>query len=135
MQHFMKHHIIECQPRNVRLIEDAADDDGVVAGIEVSEARAGPNKAPTNSGTGHESMEMQGIESLEYFDKVIEIALGTAAQFAPTLLPDQLRAVTHVATVQKKPVSGLECGGRLPSKQLGEKDKGQGFRDWRGRRG
>src|SRR3989442_565691 len=37
VQHLMEHHVFQRQPRRRKIIEDPADDDGIVRGIEVAQ--------------------------------------------------------------------------------------------------
>jgi len=71
------------------MVEDAADDDGIVGGVVVAEAAAGLVLAPGELRAPHESMEEAAVEIVEDFFQMIVMAAGRADVLASANLTDE----------------------------------------------
>src|SRR6266852_4086998 len=94
------------------MIEDAADDDGVVCRVIVAEAAAGMVLAPGELRAAHESVEEATVEVVENFFQMIVMAAGRANVFASAHLADEPRFGGNVVAGDIVPIT------------LGEQDVG-----------
>ena len=78
VEHFVVEDVFDGISRHVRVVEDAADDDGVVRGIVVAEAAAGVVLAPGKLRTAQESVEEAAVEVVEDFFQMVMVATGGA---------------------------------------------------------
>src|SRR5712692_9129254 len=113
------------------MIEDAADDDGVVCRVIVAEAAAGMVLAPGELRAAHESVEEATVEVVENFFQMIVVAAGRANVFASAHLADEPRFGGNVVAGDIAAITGaVRAIDRLTIK-LGEQDVGdrvqQGF--------
>src|SRR5579864_2949405 len=90
VEHFVVDDVIQHVPRHGGMIEDTADDDGVVRGIVVAEDAAGLGLAPAHAGTGHQAMEKAAVQVLKDGLEIVEVAAGGAQQFAAAHLADKV---------------------------------------------
>ena len=65
VQHLVEHHVLQRQPRRARIVEDPADHDHVVAGVEMPQPRARPDVAPAQPGPRHHAAEVLPVQLLE----------------------------------------------------------------------
>src|ERR1035438_8625421 len=84
VQHFVEHHEFQSQGRHVLAIEDAADDDGIVRGIEMPEHTARRATAPPKLRSAQQTIEILGIEPLEDLGEVEMLAFGDGHEIHPT---------------------------------------------------
>ena len=89
MQHLVEEDVFDSVSRDVRVVEDAADDDGVVRGVVVAEAAAGVVLAPGELRASHESVEEAAVEVVENFFQMVVVAAGGADVFASAHLADE----------------------------------------------
>src|SRR4051794_1163494 len=86
VKHLVVEQVFYGRTRGIWSIEDAADDDGVVGGVVVTEHTAGVMSAPGKDGTPEQTMEEAYIERLEDLIKVEVMPLwGENAFPAPGL--------------------------------------------------
>ena len=78
MEHFVEEDVFHCVARHARVVEDAADDDGVVGGIVVAEAAPGVVLAPGELRAAHESVKEAAVEVVEDFLQMVVMAAGGA---------------------------------------------------------
>src|ERR1700722_7284949 len=83
VQHFMEQNVLNRIPWYARMIEDAADDDGIVRRIVVPKAAAGVVLAPCKLRTAHQPVEETPIEVVEDFFQMIVLA-ASGADVLPT---------------------------------------------------
>jgi hypothetical protein len=91
VQHLVEQDVFDGVAGHARVVEDAADDDGVVRGIVVAEAAAGVVLAPGELRTSHESVEEAAVEIVENFFQMVVVAAGGADVFASAHLADEPR--------------------------------------------
>src|SRR5208337_1280635 len=65
VQHLVEEDVFDGIAWNARVVEDAADDDGVVSRVIVAETAAGVVLAPGELRASHESVEKAAIEVVE----------------------------------------------------------------------
>src|SRR5712692_360343 len=75
VQHFMEHHVFERQRRRRRMVENPADDDGVVGWVEVAQDLARRPPAPAQQRPPQQTLEMLAVQALEDFFEVMVCAL------------------------------------------------------------
>src|SRR5208282_6764298 len=83
-------------PRHARMVEDAADDDGVVRRVVVAKTAAGVVLAPGKLRTSHESVEEAAVEVVEHFFQMVVVAAGGVDVLASAHLADEARFGGHV---------------------------------------
>src|SRR6266849_1804266 len=91
MQHLVEQNIFNSVSRHPRVVEDAADDNGVVGGIVVAKAAAGMVPAPGELRASHESVEETAVEVIEDFFQMVVVAAGRADVLASAHLADEPR--------------------------------------------
>ena len=75
VQHFVVEDVLDCVSGDARIVEDSADDDGVVGGVVVAEAAAGVVLAPGELGAAEESVEEAAVEVVENFFEVVVVSM------------------------------------------------------------
>src|SRR5207302_10637949 len=90
VQHLVIHDVIEYVRGHRRMVEDAADDDGIVRRIVVPENPACLGLAPTHAGSCHEAVKEPGVEVFEDRLEVVKVSARGAEELASTHLPDQM---------------------------------------------
>src|ERR1700674_2659739 len=78
------------------MVEDAADDDGIVGWVVVAEAAAGVVPAPGELRPSHESVEKAAVEVVENFFQMVVMAAGGADMLASAHLADEARFCGNV---------------------------------------
>src|SRR5258708_31682320 len=82
VQHLVEENVFDRVARHARMVEDAADDDGVVRRIVVPEAAAGVILAPGEFRASHESVEEAAGGGFEDFFPGGVRAAGGAGMFS-----------------------------------------------------
>jgi len=131
VQHLVEHHIFEGERRSARPVENAADHDGVVRRIEMSEHAARGPAAPTQLRPAHQAIEILRVEALENLFQIVMLSGRPGKELAPADLAHQLRLAPDVAPVQIQPVTVRVHGRHRLSVQLAEQDERQRFGDRR----
>src|SRR5437016_3251949 len=90
MKHLVVDEVFNRISGNTRAIKYAADHDGVVCRIVMSQALARVIGAPGHLWTRHESIKEPGIEIIENGFQVVMCALGPMNLLASAHLPDQM---------------------------------------------
>jgi len=122
MQHLVKENVFDGVLRHARMIEDAADDDGVVGGIVMAKAAACVVPAPSELRPSHESVEKAAVEVVENFFQMVVMAAGGADVFASAHLADEPRLGGNVVAGDVAAITGaVRAIDRLTIK-LGEQD-------------
>jgi hypothetical protein len=98
MEHLVKQYVFNCVTRHSWLIKNAADDDGVVRRIVVSEAAAGMVLTPGKLRTSKESVEKAAVEVFENFIKMVVMTAWGANLFPSAHLADQAGFGRNVVT-------------------------------------
>jgi hypothetical protein len=89
MEHFVEENVFHRVAGHAGMVEDSADDDGVVGGIVVAEAAAGVVPAPGKLRAAEESVEEAAVEIVEDFFQMIVMAAGGADVLASANLTDE----------------------------------------------
>src|SRR5260370_36524858 len=127
VQHLVEEDVFNRVARHARVVEDAADDDGVVGRVIVAKAAAGVVPAPGKLRAAHESVEKAAVEIVENFFQMVVMAAGRADLFASAHLADESRFGGNVVAGDIAPITGaVRAIDRLPIK-LGEQDVGNGM--------
>ena len=120
----MKEDVFDRVARHARMVEDAADDDGIVGWVVVAEAAAGVVPAPGELRPSHESVEKAAVEVVENFFQMVVMAAGGADMLASAHLADEPRFGSNVVASNVAPITGaVRALDRLTIK-LGEQDVG-----------
>src|SRR6266481_5203053 len=106
------------------MVEDAADDDGIVRRIIVAEAAAGVVPAPGELRAAHESVEETAVEIFENFFQMVVVAAGGADMFASAHLADEARLGGNLVAGDIAAITGAVRAIDWLTIKLGEKDVG-----------
>jgi len=122
VQHFVIDDVLHREPRDSRVIEDAAHHDGVVSGIVVPQAVARVLAAPRHLRTGQQSVEKLQVQNVEDGLEIIGVTLRRIHPLPAAHLPNQVRLARHMLTGHVSAVSrGVLAVNRL-AVHLGEKN-------------
>ena len=124
VQHFVKQNVFDGVARHARVVEDAADDDGVVGGVVVAKAAAGVVPAPGELRAAHESVEEAAIEVVENFFQMIVMAASRADVLASAHLADEARLGSNVMASNIAAITGAVGTIDRLTIELGEQDVG-----------
>src|SRR5437660_10083015 len=91
MQHLVEENVFDGVARHARMVEDAADDDGVVRWVVVAETAAGVVPAPGKLRAPHEPVAEATVEIVEDFFQMVVMAAGGADMRASAHLADEAR--------------------------------------------
>src|ERR1039457_2212808 len=105
VQHFVEHHVFQSQGRHGLAIEDAADDDGIVRGIEMPQHTARRAAAPAELRPAQQTVEICGIEPLEDLVEIEMLAFGPGNEFAAADLFDQVGLPADVAAIEVEAIA------------------------------
>jgi len=133
VQHFVVEDVLDGVTRHSRIVEDAADDDGIVGGIVVAEAAAGVVLAPGKLGASEESVEKAAVEFVEDFFEVVVVSAGRADVLAPAHLADEAGFGGNVVSGNVAAIAGAVGAIDRLAIKLGEQDVGDGVEDVVGR--
>jgi hypothetical protein len=124
MQHLVEEDVFDGVARHTRMVEDAADDDGIVRRVVVAEAAAGVVPAPGELRAAHEPVEEAAVEVFENFFQMVVMAAGGADVLASAHLADEARLGGNVVAGDVAAITGaVGTIDRLAIK-LGEQDVG-----------
>src|SRR5947207_3163737 len=90
VQHLVIDEVFNGISRNVRTIKDAADHDGIVRRIVVSQALARMMSAPRHSRARHQAKKELEIQFFKNRVQVIDASLGWPYLFSSADLPNQV---------------------------------------------
>src|SRR6266849_1062217 len=71
MKHLVEHDVLHHKTRHAGMVEDAADDDGVVGGVVVAETVAGMGSAPGELRASHQAVKESAVQVFEDFIEMI----------------------------------------------------------------
>src|SRR6266404_7447218 len=91
VEHFVKHNVLNHKARHARMVEDAADHDGVVGGVVVAEAVAGVVAAPGELGATHQAVEEAAVQVFKDFFQMILMTGGGLDLLSSADLADEAR--------------------------------------------
>ena len=132
MQHLVKQDVFDGVAWDPWVVEDAADDDGVVGGVVVAEAAAGVVLAPGDLRASHESVEEAAVEVVEDFFQMVMVAASRADVLASAHLADEAGFGGNVVTGDIAAITRAEGALDRLAIELGEQDMGDrvqhGFR-------
>ena len=129
VEHFVEEDVLDYVAGDSGVVEDSADDDGVVGGVVVAEAVAGVVAAPGELGASHQSVEKAAVEVFEKFFEVVMVAAGGVDVLASAELADEARFGGDVVAGDVAAVAGgLGAVDRLAI-ELGQQDVGDGMED------
>src|SRR5581483_5792384 len=83
VQHLVIDDVLQNIMRHRGMVEDAADDDGIVRRVVVPKNPPGPGLAPAHSRAGHQAMKKARVQCFEYRIKIVEAAARRTQQLAP----------------------------------------------------
>src|SRR5258708_6989958 len=124
MQHLVKQNVFDRVARHARMVEDAADNNGVVGGIVVAKAAAGMVPAPGELRPSHESVEEAAVEVVEDFFQMVVVATGGADVLASAHLADEPRFGGNVVAGDIAAITGAVRAIDRLTIELGEQDVG-----------
>ena len=122
VEHFVVEDEFDGISRHVRVVEDAADDDGVVRGIVVAEAAAGVVLAPGKLRTAQESVEEAAVEVVEDFFQMVMVATGGAYVLASAHLADKPSLGGNLVASNIAAITGVVSPIDRLTIELGEQD-------------
>jgi len=124
MKHFVKENVFHGVARHARMVEDAADNDGVVRRVVVAKAAAGVVTAPGELRASHESVEKAAVEIVENFFQVVVVAAGRADVFATAHVADEPRFGGNVVAGDIAAITGAVGALDRLTIKFGEQDVG-----------
>ena len=122
MQHLVEENVFDGVARHARMVEDAADDDGIVRRVVVAEAAAGVVAAPGKLRASHESVEEATVEVVEDFFQMVMMAAGGADMLASAHLADEPRFGGNVVACDIAAITGAVIAINRLTIKLGEQD-------------
>lgn len=129
VQHLVVDDVLDGVAGDGEVIEDSADDDGIVGGVVVAEDAACPGRAPAHARASHESVKKTRVEIFENCVKIVEVPLWRAQKFAAAHLADQMGfADNFMAGNIFSVASGVAAIDGL-AVHLGKKDVGDGVKN------
>ena len=127
VQHLVVEDVFDRVAGDAGVVEDAADDDGVVGGIVVSEAAAGVVLAPGKLGSAEESVKEAAVEVVEDFFEVIVMAAGRANVLASAQLADEAGFGGDVVAADVAAIAGALVAVDRFAIEFGEQDVRDGL--------
>src|SRR5580700_3013425 len=109
MQHLVKQDVFNGVSGHARVVEDAADHDGVVRRVVVPEAAASVVPAPSELRARHKSMEETVVEIVENLFEVIVVTAGGSDVLASSHLADEAGFGGNVMARDITAITGAVC--------------------------
>ena len=129
VQHLVKEDVFDSIARHTWVVEDTADDDGIVRGIVVTEAATGVVLAPGELRTSHESVKEAAVEVVEDFFQMVVVAASGADVLASAHLADETR---FGGNIMAGDIAAITCAVDAIdwlAIELGEQDVGNRVQD------
>jgi len=82
--------VLQHIPGHSGMVEDPADNNGVVCRVVVAQDAARLVLAPAHAGTGHQPMKEASVEVFKDGFEVVKVSLGGAQKFAASHLADEM---------------------------------------------
>ena len=133
MEHLVVKDVFHDIPGHTAVVEDLADDDGVVRGIVVAKPDAGVLAAPSKLRTAHKAVEEAAVEVVENFFEMIVMAAGRADVFASAKLAHEARFGGEIVARDVASVAGAVGAIDRLAVELGQKDVRDGVENGLGR--
>src|SRR5208337_5163957 len=89
VQHLVEENVFDGAAGDAWVVENTADDDGVMRRVVVAEAAAGVVVAPGKLRASHESVEETAVEIVEDFFQMVVMAAGGVDVLASAHLADE----------------------------------------------
>src|SRR5208282_792608 len=124
MQHLVEQDVFDGVAGHAWMVEDAADDDGVVGGIVVAETAAGVVPAPGELRASHEPVEEAVVEVVEDFLQMVVVAAGGVDVLASAHLADEARLGGNIVAGNMAAIAGAVGAIDRLAIELGEQDVG-----------
>ena len=124
MQHLVEQNVFDGVARHAWVVEDAADDDGVVRGVVVAEAAAGVVLAPGELRASHESVEEAAVKVVEDFFQMVVMAAGGVDVLASAHLAEEPRFGGNIVAGDIAAIAGAVGAIDRLAIELGEQDVG-----------
>src|SRR6266478_5365899 len=124
VQHFVVENVLDGVARHARMVEDAADDDGVVRWVVVAETAAGMVPAPGKLRAPHESVEEAAVEVVEDFFQMVVMAAGGVDMLASAHLANEPRFCGNVVAGDIAAITGAVRAIDRLTIELGQQDVG-----------
>src|SRR5271163_2521721 len=122
MQHLVKDDVFDGVLRDAWMVEDAADDDGVVGGVVVAEAAAGMVLAPGKLRAPQESVKEAAVEVVEDFVQMVVATAGGADVLASAHLADEAGFGQQIVAAYIAAIAGALRAIDGMAIKLGEQD-------------
>ena len=106
VQHLVVEDVLDHVAGDAWIVEDFADDDGVVGGVVVAEAVAGVVAAPGKLRASHEAVEEAAVEVVEKFFEMVVVSAGGADVLASAHLAHEARFGGEIMTGHIAAVAG-----------------------------
>jgi len=127
MEHLVEHDVLDHKARHSRVIEDAADDDGVVGGIVMTEPVAGVVAAPGELRAAHQAVEESAVQVLEDFVQMIVVAGGGVDLLSSAHLADEAGLRSDVMAGDVAAIAGALGTVNGLAIELGQQDMRYGM--------
>ena len=124
MQHLVEQDVFDGVAGHAWMVEDAADDDGVVGGIVVAGTAAGVVPAPGELRASHEPVEEAVVEVVEDFLQMVVVAAGGVDVLASAHLADEARLGGNIVAGNMAAIAGAVGAIDRLAIELGEQDVG-----------
>ena len=106
MQHFVEDDVFNGVARHAWVIENAADDDGVVGGVVMAETAAGVVLAPAELRAAQESVKKAAVEVVEDFLQMVMMAAGGVDVLASAHLANEPRFGSNIVARNVASIAG-----------------------------
>jgi hypothetical protein len=133
VEHLVVEEVLDGAARCIGAVEDAADDDGVVGGVVVTQHTAGMVSRPGESGSAEQTVEEAGVERLKDFVQIVMMAGGSGEALASSSLADVFGLSGDGLGGDVATVAVGVGGGDGLLVELGEEDVRDGVMDGVGR--
>ena len=129
MEHLVEENIANHEERDAGIVEQAAQDDGVVGGVVVSQESAGALTAPAEAGFAHQAVKELEIQIVEEGIEVVMGAGGAGDELAAALFADEGEGPANVLAVEVEAVAVGKGGGDLFAEEFADEDMDESLED------
>src|SRR5215469_7748382 len=127
VEHLVVDDVFEHITRYGRMIEDAADNDGVMGGVVVPQDAPGFSLAPAHTGAGHKAVEEARVQVFEDCLQIVEVTARGAKQLTSTHLADQMGFANDLVAADVLAIASSVGAVDGASVHLGQQDMGDCF--------
>jgi len=126
MQHLVINDVFQRKARDGGVVENAADDDGVVGGIVMAKNAPGAGRTPTYLRARHQSEKKFPVKIVEDGLKIVNAAARGMQALAAAYLPDEVSLRDHLAAAGVLAVTRSVPAVDGLAVHLGQEDVGDG---------